>query len=586
MPFDVFQLAFVQRGLAEVLLLSVAAGLAGTWIVLRGLAFYSHAVGTAAFPGLVLADGVGFAPPLGAAGAAAVLAAAVALLGGRRRTGDDSLTALALTGCLALGVILASDVFHSAASVEQLLFGSLLVIDTPDLVLAAAASAVTLVASWIVGPRWAARGFDADAARAMGLRSRAPDLVLLGVIALGAIAALSAIGALLATAIFVVPAATVRLWVHRLPAWQALSVALAALEGVGGLWLSVELNAPPGPTIAVIAGGVFGLALLARPLRRAGRRAALPAAAAILAGVALLAGCGADLGAGAKLDVVASTTVVGDLVRQVGGPRVAVHRILNPNTDPHEYEPRPDDVRRTAEARVVFLSGEGLDRWMDDVIDQGGSSPTRVDLGAAVPVLRPGEDSGPEASRYDPHWWHDPLDARAAVLRIRDALAAADPAGRGEYRRRAAAYVARLERLDVGIRRCMDAVPAARRKLVTDHDAFGYFARRYGIRIVGAVIPSQTTQGQPSAGDVAKLTALIRREGVRAIFPEESLSPRLAEAIGRQTGATARYRLYGDALGPADSSGATYLAMERANADAMVRGFTGGARGCAIGGLG
>ena len=200
MPFDVFQLAFVQRGLAEVLLLSVAAGLVGTWIVLRGLAFYSHAVGTAAFPGLVLADGVGFAPPLGAAGAAAVLAGTVALLGGRRRTGDDSLTALALTGCLALGVILASDVFHSAASVEQLLFGSLLVIDTPDLVLAAVASAATLAASWIVGQRWAARGFDPDAARTMGLRSRVPDLVLLGVIALGAIAALSAIGALLATA--------------------------------------------------------------------------------------------------------------------------------------------------------------------------------------------------------------------------------------------------------------------------------------------------------------------------------------------------------------------------------------------------
>jgi ABC-type Zn uptake system ZnuABC Zn-binding protein ZnuA/ABC-type Mn2+/Zn2+ transport system permease subunit len=586
LPFDVFQLAFVQRGLAEVLLLSVAAGLVGTWIVLRGLAFYSHAVGTAAFPGLVLADGIGFAPPLGAAGAAAVLAGTVALLGGRRRTGDDSLTALALTGCLALGVILASDVFHSAASVEQLLFGSLLVIDTPDLVLAAVASAATLAASWIVGPRWAARGFDPDAARTMGLRSRVPDLVLLGMIALGAIAALSAIGALLATAIFVVPAATVRLWVHRLPAWQALSVALAALEGVGGLWLSVELNAPPGPTIAVIAGAVFCLALLARPLRRAGRRAAVPIVAALLAGVALLAGCGAGLGGGENLDVVASTTVVGDFVRQVGGHRVDVHQILHPNTDPHEYEPRPDDVRQTAAARVVFLSGDNLDRWMDDVIDQGGSDPTRVDLGAAAPVHRPGEDSGPEASRYDPHWWHDPVNARAAVLRIRDALTAADPAGREEYRRRAAAYVARLDRLDAGIRRCMAAVPAARRKLVTDHDAFGYFAHRYGIAIVGAVIPSQTTQAQPSAGDVAGLTALIRREGVRAIFPEESLSPRLAQAIARQTGATAKYRLYGDALGPADSSGATYLAMERANADAMVRGFTGGARGCAIGGLG
>jgi zinc/manganese transport system substrate-binding protein len=126
----------------------------------------------------------------------------------------------------------------------------------------------------------------------------------------------------------------------------------------------------------------------------------------------------------------------------------------------------------------------------------------------------------------------------------------------------------------------MNAVPAARRKLVTDHDAFGYFADHYGIEVVGAVIPSQTTQAQPSAKDLAALAKLIEREQVKAIFPESSLSPKVAEAIASQTGASADYTLYGDTLGPAGSSGATYLTMEAANANAMVRGFTGGRRGC------
>src|SRR5205823_4263580 len=117
-------------------------------------------------------------------------------------------------------------------------------------------------------------------------------------------------------------------------------------------------------------------------------------------------------------------------------------------------------------------------------------------------------------------------------------------------------------------------------KLVTDHDAFGYFARRYGIDVVGAVIPSQTTQAQPSARDTARLVALIRREHVRAVFPESSVNARLARAIARETGARADLVLYGDTLGPAGSPGATYLAMERANADAMVRGMTGGRRRC------
>jgi ABC-type Zn uptake system ZnuABC Zn-binding protein ZnuA len=171
------------------------------------------------------------------------------------------------------------------------------------------------------------------------------------------------------------------------------------------------------------------------------------------------------------------------------------------------------------------------------------------------------------------------------VLAIRDALTRANPGARGVYARNAAAYLARLRALDRGIAACMDRVAPAARKLVTDHDAFSYFARRYAITVVGAVIPSQTTQAQPSAGDVARLTALIRRERVRAVFPESSINAKLAQAIARQTGATSGHTLYGDTLGPEGSSGATYLTMERANADAMVRGFTAGAQGCPVAGI-
>src|SRR3954470_21942982 len=214
--FDAFHFVFVQRGLLEVALLSVGAGLIGTWIVLRGLSFYSHAVGTAAFPGLVAADGLGFSAALGAFGAAAVFALAVTLLARTRRSEYGNFTALVLVGALALGVILASDVFHSGANVETLLFGSLLVIDPGDLALAGATSALALAATLALGRTWLASGFDADATRAIGMRSRAPDLILFALIALAIVAALSAVGALLVSALFVVPAATVRLWTRRM----------------------------------------------------------------------------------------------------------------------------------------------------------------------------------------------------------------------------------------------------------------------------------------------------------------------------------------------------------------------------------
>jgi ABC-type Zn uptake system ZnuABC Zn-binding protein ZnuA/ABC-type Mn2+/Zn2+ transport system permease subunit len=574
-----FQLPFVQRGLFEILILAIPAGLLGTWIVLRGLAFFSHAVGTAAFPGLVLADGLGFSAPLGAFGAAVLFSAGSALLGRREEEATDSAVAIVLVGCLAAGTILASDVFGSGANVETLLFGSLLLIDGSDLVLAGVAAGLTLVVSLLLGRRWLALGFD-PAAAAPGAGGRL-DLALFGLIALAITAALSVVGALLVTALFVVPALTARLFAERMASWQVASVVLVALEGTVGLWLSVKTDAPPGATIAVVAGAVFAIAAGVRALARSRRRAPALAVAALIAAGALLASCGGSGSDSGQLKVVATTTQISDFVREVGGNAVAVDQILQPNTDPHEYEPRPSDVAGAAEAKLVFANGDELDSWVDQIVSDSGSDAEVIDLGAIVPERRPGESSGAaKGARYDPHWWHDPRNAEAAVAAIERHLAVADPGRRREFERNARAYLAKLRALDAGISRCMDSVPASQRKLVTDHDAFGYFADHYGIEVVGAVIPSQTTQAQPSAKDLSALAKLIEREQVKAIFPESSLSPKVAEAIAGQTGASADYTLYGDTLGPEGSSAAGYLTMEAANANAMVRGFTDGRRGC------
>ena len=570
-----FRYPFVQAGLVEVLLLAPAAGLLGAWIVLRGLSFYSHAVATASFPGLVLADGLGAPALTGALGAALVFALCMERIGRARDTGEDSVAGLVLTGALALGVILASDVFHSASSVESLLFGSLLAIGRGDQAVAAGTSLLVVTLALPLARPWLATGFEAEDARALGLRSRVPELVLLGLVALSVVAALAATGALLVAALFVVPAATVRLVTRRVSTLQLGAVALAAIEGVAGLWLSVEANVPPGAAIAVLAGSVFVLVAAAR-LTVARRTAAL--ALATLA----LAGCGVSSGGSHGLDVVATTTQIGDWARIVGGSDVSVHQLLQPNTDPHEYEPRPADVEATAQADLVLESGDRLDSWMEKVVSRSGGHPSVVDLGAAVPVRIPGERSGPEASRFDPHWWHDPRNAIAAVRRIEAALASARPAARAAFSHRADAYVVRLRTLDRRIADCFARIPKAERELVTDHDAFNYFAARYGIRVVGAIIPSQTSQAQPSAGETARLIALIRREHVHAVFPESSLNPRLAEAVARETGARSDLVLYGDTLGPADSPGGTYAGMEAANAERMAEGFSGGKVQCRI----
>jgi ABC-type Zn uptake system ZnuABC Zn-binding protein ZnuA len=313
--------------------------------------------------------------------------------------------------------------------------------------------------------------------------------------------------------------------------------------------------------------------------------------AALLALAVAACGGGSDSAgqsnAAAKtIPVVATTTQLGDIVREVGGASVDVHQILQPNSDPHEYEARPADVQAAAGAKLVVESGNDLDKWMAEVVGESGGSPAVLAIAPEhTPYTVPGESSGADASKFDAHWWHDPRNVESAVGAVRDALIKAEPGNETALRESASAYLAKVKALDTGIVSCFDKIPAGQRKLVTSHDAFNYFAERYGITVVGAVIPSQSTQAQPSAGQISELAKVVREQGVKAVYPESSLNPKLAKAIAKQTGARADYTLYGDTLGPSGSSGDTYLHMEQANADAMAKGFTGGASGCTISGL-
>jgi zinc/manganese transport system substrate-binding protein len=296
----------------------------------------------------------------------------------------------------------------------------------------------------------------------------------------------------------------------------------------------------------------------------------------LVASAAATVGCGNgdSQGSGAELTVVATTTQVADFVRNVGGNRVDVHGILGTNADPHGYEPRPSDVAAIGDAPVVFKSGGDIDTWLDELIDNAGGDHRVVTLIDSVHTIQD------EHGETDPHWWEDPRNGLRAVAVIRDALIEADPSGRRTYERNAAAYLGKLEALDREIADCMGRVPADKRKLVTTHDALGYFADRYDVEVVGALIPSLSTQAQPSARDINELVDQIRREGVEAIFPETVLNERLESAVSREAGAQVGGQLWADALGPKGSGAETYLAAMRKNTNTMAEGMSGGTVSC------
>ena len=300
------------------------------------------------------------------------------------------------------------------------------------------------------------------------------------------------------------------------------------------------------------------------------RRAPRLSPVLVLAAAFAVGGCGDGASSSdTQVTAVATTTQVGDFARAVGGDHVDVRQILQPNSDPHGYEPRPSDAAAVVEADVVLRSGGDLDEWLDGLIENAGGDAPVVELSESV-----------EALEDDPHWWQDPRNAARAVSAIESALANADPERSERYRESAGAYLRRLRRLDDGVAACIERIPPRQRRLVTTHDALGYYADRYGIEVIGAVIPSLSTAAQPSARDTERLVDQIERQDVEAIFPESSVDPKLERAIARETGAQVGRPLWADALGPEGSDGATYVESIESNTAALVDGLTGGAVRC------
>jgi ABC-type Zn uptake system ZnuABC Zn-binding protein ZnuA len=339
-------------------------------------------------------------------------------------------------------------------------------------------------------------------------------------------------------------------------------------------------------------------------------RRTLALSSSLLAACCFLAACGDDDRAGApgpdRLRVAATTTQAADLARSVGGERVEVVGLLTPNADPHAYEPRPRDIRALADAQLIVRSGGELDEWLAEAIESSGADAPVVSLIDSVKTIKGGahhhdeaghagdeghheedehaEEGGhaDEQEETDPHWWQDPRNGALAATALGAALAKADPQRAADYRAGATDYVQRLRALDTAIAECWQKVPQAQHKLVTTHDALGYYARRYGLEVIGTVIPSLSTAGQASAGETAELVELIEHEKVRAIFAESSVNTKVERAIARETGAKIGRPLWADSLGPPSSGGATYLESLAANTRSMVDGLGRGAVSCTL----
>lgn len=285
--------------------------------------------------------------------------------------------------------------------------------------------------------------------------------------------------------------------------------------------------------------------------------AALAAAAVALAALPALAQPLAQ-----PLKVVASFSILGDMVRQIGGDAVTVTTLVGPDGDAHVYEPTPADARAVAAADLVVVNGLGFEGWMGRLTKASGYKGPVVVASRGVKPIEGGHDHGHDHGE-DPHAWQSVGNARVYADNIAAGLAKAAPAMADGLRARQAAYAAELDTLDREIKAALAAVPKADRRIVTSHDAFGYFARTYGVTFLAPV--GVSTEAEPSAGDVAKLIRQMKKDKVKAVFVESIADPRMLEQIARETGARIGGRVYSDALSGPDGPAATYTAMMRHN---------------------
>lgn len=573
-PFET--LAFMRSALVACLALALANGAVGTLLVLRRMSLDGDVLGHAVMPGAAI--GFLYAGPsptwlsLGglASGLAVAALAGVATDGGARK--DVGLVAFYLVA-LSLGVVL---VIWRGSNVDlvRVLFGTVLAIDRGAVLQIAAASTVIVLTIAALYRPLAVGAFDPSFLRVVS--RRAPyDTVFVVLVVLALVTSFQAFGTLLAIGPMLLPAAAARCWGLRVATSMALATGFGLIASVSGLLASYHANLPSGPAI-VLAGGILYLAsaIITRTWYRLARGGSqmircLAALAAILLTI--------PAHAAGRIPVVATFSIIGDMLAEVGGEHIAITTIVGPGGDCELYQATAGDVSTMAAAHAVFFNGLNteFEPWLEPLLSQSGFEGRKFVVTRGVHTLL-AEDEHPVSGRQlpsaiDQHAWMDPRNGVIYVRNIAAELAQLDPANAAEYRARAARYSRQIQEVDSWARHELARLPAAKRRALASHDSLQYFAFAYGVTLMS--VNGWTNQSEPSAEQLEKLARQIRTEHVKALFLDSITDPRTMHRMADETGAAIGGTLYGDALSPPGGEAATYLDLLHHDAATLKAGM-------------
>ena len=568
-PFTSY--VFMRKALVGCCALSLSCGPLGCLMVLRRLSLVGDALSHGLLPGIGIAFLVsGFSIiglSIGGMIAGLCMAWGATVIQAKTTLSEDSTFAACFTLSMAFGLLILS-AFGNNVDIMHILLGTVLAISQESLVWICTVSSVSLILITVIYRPLVLRAFDLAFFESIGGKTQRLDLIFMVLVTINLVSAFQALGTLMALGLLLLPAITARLFCRQVWTLALTAVLLSATASYLGLVLAYHLACPCGPAI-VLTAGVFYLGALTRYLK--------PKVRLVSAMILLIGG-----GGGARLllssgvlhtaphaPIITSFNILADFAHELAGPDISVTSLLGPGSDPHAYEPSPRDLVRLLKAKVVIINGLTLEkRWLQHFLKRGNFKGQLVVAsdGCQVRVLTMGN-----TQITDPHAWQDVANGRIYVANISRALAQAFPHHAPAITQRAQAYDAQLKILDIWIRRQISRLPPSRKCILTTHDGLGYFAQTYGLECLSPW--GLSTDTEPSAKEVAVLITHARQRGVKVVFLENILSPRLMHQIAHTERMSVGGTLYVDGLSDTHGPASTYIDMMTHNTQTLLKGL-------------
>ena len=567
-PFTEFE--FMRRALAAVIALALGAAPIGVFLMLRRMSLVGDAMAHAILPGAAigfLVSGINlFAMTTGGLIAGFTVAILAGVVARTTELKEDASLATFYLVSLALGVTIVS-IKGTNIDLLHVLFGNILAMDDQTLLVIAFNATITLLVMAVIFRPLVIECVDPVFLRTVSRAGAPAHLAFLALVVINLVNGFHALGTLLGVGLMILPAGIARFWSRDITGMICIAVASAIVSGYAGLVLSFQTRIPFRPCDHSDRGGALCDLAVVRPCQRPGPAdVPRPSPRGVvmirfwLIALAMLAATG-PVRAADRLNVVASFSILGDFVRNVGGDRVDVTTLVGPNSDAHVYVPTPADAKKVADAKLVFVNGLGFEGWLSRLVKSAGGKASVVTTTTGIAPLKLGSEA-------DPHAWQSVANAKVYVANIRDALAAAAPADAEAFKSKANAYLAELDALEREVREGIAKIPENRRKVISTHNAFGYFAAAYGVEFIAPL--GVSTESEASARDIAKIITQIRAARIPAVFLENISDPRLMGRISAETGARVGGTLYSDSLTAEKGNSPTYIAMVRHNIKALT----------------